>query len=107
MSDECRIELLSGLRVRQGDREVTHFPTHKTAALLAYLAYYRQPHPREVLIELLWPEAGIEAGRHSLSQALTFLRRGLESLGSPAAAVITAGRTYVRLNPAVATDVQE
>src|SRR5262245_48049647 len=56
-----RIELLGGLRATRGDRVVTRFQRQKAGALLAYLAYFRQrPHPRPVLIELLWPECDPE-----------------------------------------------
>src|SRR5438034_842892 len=66
-----RIDLLGRLRVAQEGRDVTPFLTQKVAALLAYLAYYpRQSHPRELLIELLWPEIDPEAGRHNLRSLL-------------------------------------
>jgi len=35
MDARCRIELLGGLRVHQGEREITRFRTQKAAALLA------------------------------------------------------------------------
>src|SRR2546425_13365661 len=82
MDGQCRIELLGGLRVIQGDGVVSRFRTHKTAELLAYLAYFhRRPHPREILIDLLWPESDMDAGRHSLSMALSSLRPLLEPPG--------------------------
>src|SRR3712207_7098227 len=41
--------------------------TRKTGALLAFLAYYGgREHPRESLIELLWPESDLDAGRKRL-----------------------------------------
>jgi DNA-binding SARP family transcriptional activator len=103
----CRIEMLGGLRVRQGERVITRFRAHKYGALLAYLAYYlRQQHPREVLVELFWPELEPEAQRNNLSLALSSLRRQLEPPGVPSGAVIVADRFSVGLNPeAVATDV--
>ena len=102
-----RIELFGGLCVKSSDRVLTRFRTHKTGALLAYLAYYRQqPHSREVLIELHWPEDASESGRHSLRMALSSLRRQLEPPGVPSGAVIIANRFSVQLNPAaVTTDV--
>jgi DNA-binding SARP family transcriptional activator len=108
MDTPWRIELLGRLRATQGDRVVTRFRARKTGALLAYLAYYlERPHPREVLIELLWPEAEPHSGRSSLSRELTSLRRQLEPPGIPAGAVIIADRDSVQLNPAAcATDVQ-
>src|SRR5213083_717076 len=107
MDRSWRIELLGGLRATRDDRVVTRFQTHKTGALLAYLAYYCQrPHPREVLIELLWPEGDPQAGRNKLSLALSSLRHQFEPPGISAGEVILANRSTVQLNPAaVTTDV--
>jgi DNA-binding SARP family transcriptional activator len=104
-----RIELLGGLRVQHGDRQITRFPTRKAASLLAYLAYYLpRSHSREVLVELLWPESDVEAGRSRLSVVLSSLRQQLESPGPPSGAVVQADRFAVGLNPsAVTTDVAE
>ncbi len=107
MDTPWRIEMLGWLRAVQGERIVSRFRTRKTGALLAYLAFHlHRSQPRELLIELLWPEATPELGRNSLSKALTSLRHQLEPPGVPAGAVILADRDTVRLNPAaVITDV--
>jgi predicted ATPase/DNA-binding SARP family transcriptional activator/uncharacterized protein HemY len=104
-----RIELLAGLRVVQRERVINRFPTRQTGALLAYLACYcRQSHPREILMELLWPDVDPAAGRHNLRQALSFLRRLLEAPGREPGVVLVADRAVVRLNAAaVSTDVAE
>jgi DNA-binding SARP family transcriptional activator len=110
MDTRWRIELLAGLRAARGqgagggDRSITRFRTHKTGALLAYLAYYLdRAHPRDVLIELLWPECEPAAGRNNLSRELSALRDQLEP-----PAVFLADRARVQLNPeAVVTDVAE
>jgi len=109
MDVRCRIDMLGGLRVRQGEREITRFRTEKTAALLAFLAYHLDhAHPREVLAELLWPWSAPGAGRTTLRVALSSLRRQLEPPGVPAGTVIRADRNAIRLNPeTVATDVRE
>src|SRR5690348_1724002 len=100
MDVRCRIELLGGLRVQQGERIITRFRTQKCAVLLAYLAYYRQQaHPREVLIEMLWPECEPGVGRQRLWLALSSLRRQLEPPGVPSGTVLQADRFNVRLNP--------
>jgi DNA-binding SARP family transcriptional activator len=104
-----RIELLGGLRAARGDRVITHFRTRKTAELFAYLAYHPQrPHPRELLIELLWPECELEAGRHNLSMALSWMRQQLEPPGVGDGSVLAADRYCAGLNPAsITTDVAE
>jgi len=109
MDLQWRIELFGGLRAIKGDRVVSRFLTRKTGSLLAYLAYHsRQRHPREVLIELLWAECALEAGRQSLSMALSSLRHELEPAGVVPGTVISADRMLVGLNPhAVTTDVME
>src|SRR6266849_3176539 len=104
-----RFCLLGGLRAEGLGREVTRFRTQKTAALLAYLAYYRdRSHPRDGLIEILWPEDDLDAARNKLRLALSSLRRQLEPPGVPAGAIIVADRASVRLNAlAITTDVAE
>lgn len=108
--DTCRIELLGGLRVVQGSFLGTRFRTQKTAQLLAYLAYFRKrPHPRELLMEMLWPECEPEAGRHSLSVALSALRAQLEPAGAEAdGTVFVVDRYTVGIDPLqVSTDVAD
>lgn len=109
MASLWHITLLGRLRVEDGEHVITRFRYQKAGALLAYLAYYlKQAHPREVLIDLFWPESALEAGRASLSTALSSLRNQLEPPGTPANAVLRADRFAVSLNPtAVSTDVQE
>lgn len=109
MHQLLRIELLGGLRVHVGERTLTRFTTRKNASLLAYLAYFRhQSHPREVLIDLLWPDCDLATGRDRLSTALSSLRRILQSSDAPAGALLQADHFAVGLNPAaVITDVAE
>lgn len=103
-----RIRLLGELRATRGDTSITRFRTQKTAGLLAYLAFHSgRAHPREVLIELLWPGGKPEAGRSSLSAALSSLRSRLEPPGT-VGAVILASRATVELAPGTfTTDVAE
>src|SRR5687768_4001819 len=106
---QWRIRLFGGVAIESGDQVITRFQPRKTAELLAYLAYNLPPHhPREHLAGLSWPEAEPDAARHSLSQALSSLRRQLEPPGILRGAVLVLDRTSVRLNPqAVTTDVAE
>src|SRR5438034_10922050 len=101
-----RIFLFGGLRAECGDRVITRFQTQRTRVLLAYLAYHLEMmHPRETLVELLWPECAPTAGRARLSTALSSLRRQLEPPGIQPGSVIAANRSTVWLIPgAITTD---
>ena len=107
LHEPWRIELLGGLRLHQGNQVITRFRSQKTGALLAYLAFYRQQtHPREILIEMLWPDTDPRSGRNSLNVALSSLRHQLEPPGVPAGTVLATDNFSVRVNPdAVLTDV--
>ncbi len=100
------VEMLGGFRVLIEARSIDRFPTQKAAALLAYLAYYPKLHSRDVLVDMLWRDAPLDAGRASLSQALSMLRRQLEPPGVPTGSVIVATKTHVGICPdSVETDV--
>lgn len=108
MKTHWHIQLMGELVVHGDDTSIRKFRTQKTGALLAYLAYFPQSHPREVLIDRFWSESDLQRGRQSLSTALSALRTQLEPPGVPAEAVIQADRHTVRLNPdAVTTDVRQ
>lgn len=53
------------------------FPVGKPFGILAYLALSSDPVPRDELAALFWPEADPSRARHSLRQALSFLRKQL------------------------------
>jgi DNA-binding SARP family transcriptional activator len=93
-----RINLLGGVQV-----EGVPITGEKAAGLVAYLALNIQSrHPREVLIDLLWPDFSPDRGRRALSDILYRLRK---SLGADYL-IADAGR--VGLNPVtVWTDVGE
>jgi len=73
-----RIEMLGGFRMLHSSHASTRFQSQKTGTLLAYLAYYStQPHPREYLVDLLWPEAELESGLSRLKNLLWLLKQEL------------------------------
>jgi DNA-binding SARP family transcriptional activator len=108
MASQVRIELLGQLRVRSDRSLINSFRTKKAASLLGYLACHRQRlHPRELLIDVLWPNAGLEARRNSFNVTLTRLRQELEAAGVPGG-IIVSEQAAVYLNPTgVTTDVEE
>jgi predicted ATPase/DNA-binding SARP family transcriptional activator/Tfp pilus assembly protein PilF len=104
-----RIQLLGKLIARSNDHVIDRFPTRMTAELLALLAYPPgRRRTREEIIDILWPDADLDAGRDRLSQALAWLRRRLEPGDSDRGSVITSDRYSITLRPeSVSTDVNE
>lgn len=105
----CRIELLGGVRLERDGVVTSRFRTHKTAALLGYLALHsRSSQPRETIVEIFWPDQSPDDGRNNLSTALSSLRRHLEPISVESGCVLQADRRAVRLNPdAFTSDVEE
>lgn len=62
--------------------------------MLAYLAMAKRPVPRDTLVELFWGDQDEDRARHSLSDALSHLRRAL------GAEAISAGRAEIVFNQA-------
>jgi predicted ATPase/DNA-binding SARP family transcriptional activator len=76
-----RVQLLGPLNVEKGG-ESAAFRTRKTAALLAYLVYYRgRSISKEQLIDSLWPESDADKGRQSLRMAVSSIRSTLTREG--------------------------
>jgi DNA-binding SARP family transcriptional activator/predicted ATPase/tetratricopeptide (TPR) repeat protein len=70
------IRLLGPLQVALDGEPVTGFASDKVRTLLAYLAVTAdQPHRRETLAGILWPDYPERSARASLRNALTNLRR--------------------------------
>jgi DNA-binding SARP family transcriptional activator len=113
MAELWRIEMLGGLRAVHAERVVSRFRSRQTGALLAYLTFYlHRAHPRELLMEIIWPGEELDSARDRRRVALSSLRRQLEPPGysrsgwMPSGAVILADWRCVQLNPAaVSTDV--
>ncbi len=81
-----------------GGGTLSHWPSRAVALLLARLASAPDRiHPREELVELLWPGVTLEVGRNRLRQTLSTLKSLLEPAGG--AAVIQADRRAVRAVP--------
>jgi len=94
MTTRCEVHVLGKLTVTfaDGREPVTKFRTQKAALLLAYLALHQgKSYSRELLIELLWPEADLASSRLNLNTTLSILRR---QLGTQA---LESDHTTVRL----------
>lgn len=92
------VRTLGGLELDDGLQVITRLPSRPVATLLARLALAPQrAHPREELIELLWPGIALDIGRNRLRQVLSTLRALLEPPGG--GPVLIADRGSVRVVP--------
>jgi TolB-like protein/Tfp pilus assembly protein PilF len=99
-----RLEILGGFELRSAAGDALRLPTRKSRALLAYLAVPPgQLHSREELATLLWGERADKQARHSLSQALSSIRKALTNGAGDALRV--DGDRITLASSAVNTDV--
>jgi DNA-binding SARP family transcriptional activator len=78
------ISLFGTFQVTVRGRHAVPIESDKAQALLAYLALEGgQPHRRDSLAALFWPEANGQKARQSLRQSLYTLRRSFNSSMSP------------------------
>lgn len=102
-----RLRLLGGFEIERAGRvELTRLPSRAATLLLARLALApKRQHPREELVELLWPGVELDVGRNRLRQTLSTLRALLETEAAP---LFNADRQQVSLLPgALTSDVQD
>jgi len=100
---QVRLILLGGFAARGSDGGTIALPTRKAEALLSVLACRSgEAQRRDWLTALLWGGCREQKARHSLSQALTSIRRSLDD----AASGLVAERETIALCPqAAAVDV--
>ncbi len=95
------VRLLGTLQVTLDGSPVTDFKSDKGRALLAFLAEEsQQPHRREKLAGLLWPELTESAARNNLRRVLSNLRQTIgdrEPRGTP---LLLVTHQTAQLNPA-------
>ncbi len=88
------VSLLGPFQVLLDGQPVTHFPTDKERALLAYLAAEAdRPHRREALAALLWGGLPEESALSNLRRSLHRLRRTLGDEDESEAFLTVASRT--------------
>jgi predicted ATPase len=95
-----QVRVLGAFEASDGVQHISRFPSRAVAALLARLALWpARAHPREELVELLWPGVDLAVGRNRLRQALSALKSLLEPVGVPGGTVLHADRHSVRAVP--------
>jgi len=96
-----QVRVFGKLSLQHGETKIDHFPTRRVEELLGYLILYRGTrHPREKLIETLWPDVELSNGRASLSTALWRLRSVFERLDLNSSDYIVAERDWIRFDAA-------
>ncbi|MDH5539594.1 MAG: winged helix-turn-helix domain-containing protein [Rhizobacter sp.] len=95
------IYLLSPFRVFANDRPIDNWPNCKGKAIFKYLATHRgQPVPKEVLMDVFWPDAGQDAARNNLNVAIYGLRKALARAEADCSFVLFRQGCY-SFNPAL------
>jgi DNA-binding SARP family transcriptional activator len=102
------VYMLGSFRVIVNDRLVDSWPSGRGRSVLKYLLAHRaRPAPRDVLMDLFWPEADPESARNSLNVAIHGLRQAFRALDEIAVVLFENGA--YRLNPdlTIWLDVEE
>jgi predicted ATPase len=95
-----RLRLMGAFELHNAQHQLARLPTRAASLLLAELALGAgQDHPRETLIERLWPGVAAQPGRNRLRQALSVLRGVLEPGPADQNQVLLADRHNLRLAP--------
>ena len=89
-----------GLKVESWERK------QALTLLKLLIAHLGRAVPREILIDVLWPEADERTGLGRLKVTVYFLRRQLRAAGISETVVETAGKAYVLRREAVWVDAQ-
>jgi len=90
--------LLGTFRVAVNDRPVENWPKGKGQTLFKYLVTHREPPtPRDVLMDVFWPEASPYSARNRLNVAVHSLRQALRPTTD--VSIILFDEGAYRLNP--------
>lgn len=95
-----KIALFASFQVWLNGRSLTDFATDKVRALLVYLVVEcQQPHRRETLAAMLWPDQPEARARQNLRQALSNLRQALGDSEDSTTPFLLIDRHEVQFNP--------
>ncbi|MDX1414277.1 MAG: BTAD domain-containing putative transcriptional regulator [Candidatus Promineifilaceae bacterium] len=99
------LTLLGRFQAEYDNQPLTGFRTNKVQALLIYLVTESQPHLRESMMDLLWPDMPLDAARHNLRQILYYLRGAIPEVEAIKEAeteqvpLLLTDRRTIQLNP--------
>lgn len=98
---QLSLDLLGSFHARLDDRPLTAFRSVKVQGLLAYLVLNsQQPHSRDVLAALFWPDEPDSVAKRNLRQSLYQLRRVLDDTHSEEGAFLLVTRSTAQFNHA-------
>jgi DNA-binding SARP family transcriptional activator len=93
------IYCLGQFRVLQDDQNIEEWPSSRGKSIFKYLvAHHQLPIPKEVLMELFWPEAHPDAARNNLNVSIYGLRQALRKTHPDYLHVLFRDECYL-LNP--------
>jgi predicted ATPase/DNA-binding SARP family transcriptional activator len=76
MMDRLELHLLGSPEVRLNDKSLA-LKERKALALLIYLAVTREPHQRETLATLFWPDLSVKRSRRNLRRIVWVLKKAI------------------------------
>ncbi len=92
------VHLLGPLHVVVDDAPMNDLPSGRLRSLLAYLVTHREPcPPKEMLMELFWPESSPASARNNLNVAVHGLRKAFRAV-TRTPVIVLADRRY-RISP--------
>lgn len=95
-----QVHVFGKLSLQHGEVRVETFPTRRVEELLGFLILSPHTrHPREKLIDTLWPDIALRNGRASLSTALWRLRSVFDRLNLPSGNFLITNRDWIRFEP--------
>jgi DNA-binding SARP family transcriptional activator len=105
-----KLSLLGPFIASYNNQPLQNLRTNKVQALLIYLAVGKdRAHPRESLMELLWPGMPLESAQVNLRQTIYRLRKAIPEVSSISSdervPLVLSDRQSVQLNPEAAIDL--
>ena len=96
---DFKIYCFSQFQLFYDDQSISEWNSQKARSVFKYLvAHHNRPVPKDVLMDLFWPNAGTEAARRNLHQAIYCLRHTLRQRESDISAILFENDCYL-LNP--------
>jgi DNA-binding SARP family transcriptional activator len=95
-ADVLAIQCLGAFCVMHGERRLEPWPNRRAKAVFKYLVVHRdRPVPKETLMDVFWPDTGVDGARNNLNVAVHAMRRFLRDGHGKVSHVIFHGGCYM------------